>query len=66
MADPKALGTLWLRDRARILRTAANDAENAYSSASKLGHVCAKVAKAYREAAALLDDHATRLEDDHG
>jgi hypothetical protein len=60
---PREMGAMWLRDRSRVLRQAAYGAEHAYSPESDLGRVCARVASAYRKAAVLLDDEATRIED---
>lgn len=54
------LGPFWLRDRARTLRYAARDAERAYQG--QLAEMCEKVARAYREAADLLEDRANKLE----
>ena len=53
---------VWLRARAKDLRRAAAEMEEAYSG--KLVDACARVAKAYRRAAVLLDDEATTMEDE--
>lgn len=58
---PRAMGAMWLRDRAATLRTAANAADEAYSGGA-LADACRFVAARYRKAAAVLDDAATELE----
>lgn len=56
------MGIMWLRDRARELRTAASAAELAYRNEGPRT-VCEYVAAKYRAAAVLLDDAATEAED---
>lgn len=59
---PEELGSLWLRDRAAELRLAADRAERAYKGPMRA--MCERVAAKYREAARLLDEEATALEDE--
>lgn len=60
---PREMGIMWLRDRAKALRTAATKAEKAYSS-GELAEVCARVAAAYRRAAWECQHEADRIEDE--
>lgn len=59
---PNAMGVMWLRERAAVLRDAASNAERAYNPDSALGRMCHHVAAKYRKAAVLLDEAATEME----
>jgi len=48
---PEELGRMWLTDQAKRLRKLAKEHDGAYSPDSRLGHACAHVAAAYRQAA---------------
>jgi hypothetical protein len=55
------LKQMWLRDRAKVLTTAASKSERAYTK-GPMFEVCQYTAAAYREAAKVLTDAADRAE----
>ena len=58
---PQELAALWLRDRSLTLREAADRADLAYSNGD-LSAAAKYVARKYREAAAVMDDGAAKIE----
>lgn len=54
MMNAAEMADMWLRDRARSLRAAATKTERAYQ-AGQLKRACDHVAKAYRDAAEVLE-----------
>lgn len=57
------LAVMWLRDRAKALRSSAESASGAYMGDGPMRRACVYVAAKYRAAAVLLDDAATDAED---
>lgn len=57
----RELAVMWLRQRADELRASANKVGDAFVGEQRRA-ICARVADAYRRAAALLDDEAASIE----
>lgn len=55
--NERGLAIMWLRDRAKVLHTAATKAEHAYTT-DPMRSACHYVASAYRQAAKVLLDAA--------
>ena len=53
--ETQKLAGLWLSDTSTDLRNRARRVESAYTDAGELTRVCGAVAKAYRDAAAVID-----------